>query len=256
MWRNVRIAILLFVLATVAQGAWLARARTVEWNETLRVVVYPINADGSQASARYIANLRREAFEPIEGFFRREGERYRVRLRSPVEVRLAPAVASQPPAAPFGGGKPEVIFWSLRLRYWAYWNDTHQGARPHVRLFVAYHDPALRPRLPHSTGLREGMIGVVNAFAREDMDGSNSVVIAHELLHTFGATDKYDFAGNRPLFPDGFADPNAQPLYPQTQAEIMAGRVPISETRADVPAGMDEVAIGAKTAREINWVKL
>ena len=96
---------------------------------------------------------------------------------------------------------------------------------------------------------------VVNAFAREDMAGANNVVIAHELLHTFGATDKYDLAGNRPLLPDGFADPNARPLYPQAQAEIMAGRIPLSETRADVPAGMDEVAIGLKTAREINWVK-
>ncbi len=95
----------------------------------------------------------------------------------------------------------------------------------------------------------------MNAFARSDMDGSNNVVIAHELLHTLGATDKYDFANNRPLFPDGYADPRAEPLHPQTRAEIMAGRIPISETRAEVPAGMDEVAIGLKTAREINWVK-
>src|SRR6185436_12702813 len=109
--------------------------------------------------------------------------------------------------------------------------------------------PAAHPRLPHSTGLRQGLIGVVNAFARTDMDGSNNVVIAHELLHTFGASDKYDLGGNRPQFPDGFAEPNAQPLYPQQHAEIMAGRVPVSETRFEIPAGMDEVAIGLKTAR-------
>ena len=110
-------------------------------------------------------------------------------------------------------------------------------------------------RLLHSTGLQKGLIGVVNAFARSDMDGSNNVVITHELLHTFGATDKYDFAGNRPLFPDGFADPDAQPLYPQARAEIMAGRIPVSETQAETPAGMDEVVIGVRTAREINWIK-
>ena len=255
MWRWLRIAVLLFILATVAQGAWLARSRTTEWTSTLRVVIYPVNADGSQVSAAYIGQLRHATFEPIAAFLRSEGARYRLPLRDPVDVKVAPPVATQPPAPPFGGSRPEVIAWSLRLRYWAWWNDTWKGFRPHARLFVAYHDPAARPRLPHSTGLQQGLIGVVHAFARADMDGSNNVVITHELLHTFGATDKYDTAGNRPRFPDGYAEPNAQPLYPQQQAEIMAGRIPVSETHAEIPAGMDEIAIGLKTAREIHWVK-
>jgi hypothetical protein len=255
MWRAIRIAVLLFILATVAQAAWLARSRTAAWNDTLRVVIYPINADGSSASTRYIAELRNGAFEPIEAFFRQEAGRYGVQLRNPVEVSVAPAVLAQPPAAPFGSGRPEIILWSLRLRYWSYWNDTHQGAKPDVRIFVSYYDPAARPRLPHSTGLQKGLIGVVNAFARQDMDGSNNVVITHEVLHTFGASDKYDFANNRPLYPDGYADPHAVPLYPQVQAEIMAGRIPISETQGAIPAEMNEVAIGLKTAGEINWIK-
>ena len=255
MWRVIRIVILLFILATVAQGAWLARARTADWNGTLRVVIYPINGDGSETAARYIGEMRGAAFEPIETFFKEEAQKYGVQLRQPVEVKIAPPVSSQPPAAPFGGSKLEVILWSLRVRYWAYWNDTYKGLKPDVRVFVSYYDPARRPRLAHSTGLQKGLIGVVNAFASSDMDGSNNVVITHELLHTFGATDKYDFVNNRPTYPDGFADPHAQPLYPQTQAEIMAGRIPVSETRAEIPVGMDEVVIGARTAREINWVR-
>jgi len=255
MWRAIRIIVLLFILATVAQGAWLARTRTAEWDNTLRVVIYPINSDGGQTAARYIGELRDATFEPIEAFFRKEGRKYAVRLRQPIEVRIAPPVSSQPPPAPFGGSRPEVILWSLRVRYWAYWNDAYKGPKPDVRIFVSYYDPAARSRLPHSTGLQKGLIGVVNAFARADMEGSNNVVIAHELLHTLGAADKYDFAGNRPLFPDGYAEPRAEPLYPQTQAEIMAGRIPVSETKAETPAGMDEVVIGTRTAREINWVK-
>jgi hypothetical protein len=120
---------------------------------------------------------------------------------------------------------------------------------------VSYHDPALTQRLPHSTGLQKGLMGVVNAFAESGLEGSNNVVITHELLHTLGATDKYDLDGNLPLFPDGFADPDARPLYPQQRAEIMAGRIPISEARAEIAAGMKEVVIGAKTAREISWTK-
>jgi hypothetical protein len=99
------------------------------------------------------------------------------------------------------------------------------------------------------------LIGVVNAFARPDMDGSNNVIIAHELMHALGATDRYQPGTNRPLYPDGFADPDAVPLYPQSRAEIMAGRIPVSETAAEIPIGMREVMIGTKTAREINWIK-
>lgn len=255
MWRWIRIAALLFILATVAQTAWLARSRTAEWTTSLRVVIYPINADGSRTSTAYVGQLGNATFEPIEAFFKSEGARYRLPLRDPVDVKLAPPVLSQPPAPPFGGSRLEVIAWSLRLRYWAWWNDTWKGPRPDARVFVAYHDPAVRSRLPHSTGLQQGLIGVVHAFSRADMDGPNNAVITHELLHTFGATDKYDAADNRPWFPDGYAEPNAQPLYPQQQAEIMAGRIPVSETRTEIPAGMDEVAIGLKTAREINWLK-
>jgi len=80
-------------------------------------------------------------------------------------------------------------------------------------------------------------------------------VIAHELMHALGAGDRYEQGTNRPLYPEGFADPDAVPRYPQSRAEIMAGRIPISENHAETPSGMDEVAIGTLTAREINWIK-
>src|SRR5687767_8857029 len=112
MWRWLRIAVLLFILVTVAQGAWLARSRTAEWTSTLRVVVYPINADGSEVSAAYVGQLRNTTFEPIAAFFKSEAARYRLPLRDPVDVKLAPPVASQPPAPPFGCSRPEVIAWS------------------------------------------------------------------------------------------------------------------------------------------------
>jgi hypothetical protein len=148
-----------------------------------------------------------------------------------------------------------IMLWSLELRAWAWWNDTYKGPKPDVRLFVLYHDPATSPSLPHSTGLQKGMLGVVNAFAEPNLEGSNNVVISHELLHTLGATDKYDADGNLPRFPDGYAAPHAKPLLPQQRAEIMAGRIPISETVAETPASMKQVVIGAQTAREINWTR-
>jgi hypothetical protein len=255
MWKLIRIGLLLLVLAIVAQNAWLASSRTAEWKRSLHVVIYPIRADDAPASARYVSQLRKSAFEPLEDFFRTEAKRYDVALAEPVELFLAPAIASPPPPAPFGGNVFRIILWSLQLRYWAWWHDTYKGARPDVRLFILYHEPVAGSVLPHSTGLQKGMIGVVNAVAASDYEGSNNAVIGHELLHTLGATDKYDPNGGAPIFPGGYADPDANPRLPQRRAEIMAGRIPISATQAEMPASMRQVVIGGATAREINWTK-
>jgi hypothetical protein len=120
-------------------------------------------------------------------------------------------------------------------------------------MFVLYHDPAVSESVPHSLGLQKGLLGVVHAFATRDMDGENNIVIAHELLHTLGATDKYDPADDEPSYPDGYGDPEQRPLYPQESAEIMAGRRMTSQTSWEMPETLREVVVGATTAAEINW---
>jgi hypothetical protein len=109
--------------------------------------------------------------------------------------------------------------------------------------------------VPHSLGLQKGLLGVVYAFADRDMTGSNNIVIAHEFLHTVGATDKYDPGDDRPSFPDGYADPDQQPLFPQEHTEVMAGRRMLSGQEWEMPTGLGQVVIGPQTATEINWVK-
>jgi hypothetical protein len=255
MGKIIRVVLLLFVLLAVAQGAWISRARTTDWKEPLRVVIYPINGDRSTAADGYIQSLKRDGFEPLVVFMREQAGHYGLPLRSPVEIYLAPRVDSIPPEPPHQGSRLEIVLWSLQLRFWAWRHDGYSGPKAHVRVFAKYFAPLPNARLQHSVGLRQGLIGVVNAFASTDMEGGNLVVIAHELLHTFGATDKYDPVNNQPLFPDGYADPNAQPLLPQSRAEIMAGRIPLSATRAETPRGLDEAMLGVKTAREISWVK-
>jgi len=74
-------------------------------------------------------------------------------------------------------------------------------------------------------------------------------------MHTLGATDKYDPVSGRPIFPDGYAKPGQTPRYPQYFAELMAGRIANSATTATIPSSLDEVLIGALSAREINWVQ-
>ena len=79
------------------------------------------------------------------------------------------------------------------------------------------------------------------------------IIIAHELMHILGASDKYDSGTGQPIPPDGLANPSKSPLYPQQQAEIMGGRIATSSDRWRRPARLKSCVIGAKTAAEIGW---
>ncbi len=253
-WRMLRIMMLLYVLLFVAAGAWFARATTTDWDDTLYVGVYPIDGDDSPVSARYIEALDERTFGDVERFIEREAARFGIAIDSPLRIEVGEPVADHPPAPPASRNVLRVMAWSLSLRYWAWRMQGRQpGPRPNVSIYVVYHDPETSPVLAHSLGLEKGLIGVVNAFASRRLAGANNVVIAHELLHTLGATDKYDPLTNLPLFPVGYAEPDLRPLHPQRRAEIMGGRTPLSPTDAVTPASLDEVIVGPVTAVEIRW---
>ena len=253
MFRALRIVVLLLVLISVALGAWRAKTRSVEWKSTLPVTIYPINGDGSPVAASYLRTLSAADFKPVERFMRDEAVRHGRASSASIEIRLGEKIETPPPVPPRNGNAVEIMAWSLKMRWWAYRNANPEGPGPQVKIFVLYFDPAQSVRLGHSTGLQQGLIGRVNAFAARDMARQNNVVITHEFLHTLGATDKYDTATNQPLFPDGYADPVLNPLLPQRFAEIMAGRTPLSKSEAETPASLDDALIGSKTAQEINW---
>jgi hypothetical protein len=255
-WRNIRILALLLLLGAVALGEWLARVHTQSWRETLWVGVYPLNADGSHAAQAYIEALRREDFVAIESFFAREAHRYGVTVDEPVHVELYPQGSGLPPELAPGAGPLGIAWWSLKLRWFAAHASAVPGRVPsRIRLFVLYHDPAALARAPDSHGMQKGLVGVVHGFAAGAMTGSNAIVIAHELLHTVGATDKYDLASGEPLYPIGYGDPGQQPLYPQADAEIMAVRRALSPRESEMPRSLASEAVGAATALEIHWTR-
>lgn len=255
-FRTFRIVVLLLVLLAVAGDGWLTRLRSTDWNEPLWVSVYPINGDGSAATDRYIATLSDRSFEAVDAFLAREAARYGLAVHEPVQVRLAPEVHGHPPVPPANGQRLTIMAWSLKMRYWAWRTVREYGGPPsNIRMFVQYFDPERTDRVAHSLGLQKGLVGVVNAFASHQLAGQNNVVIAHELLHTVGASDKYDPANSQPLYPQGVADRERVPLYPQTHAEIMGGRIPLSMRESALPMTLNKVIIGPETAREINWVR-
>lgn len=253
-FKKLRILILLFILLVVAVSTWLTKMRTTSWEKPLVVAVYPINGDGSERSAAYIENLSRDTFKDIETFFRDEAEQFRLVLKQPVEIVLGPVLSERPPAPPKDRNVLGVMWWSLKIRLWARQVASDVGPPAHIQMFVLYNDPKLNPRVAHSLGLQKGLLGVVHAFAGERNTGGNNVVIAHELLHTVGASDKYDLQTTQPIFPIGYAEPDKQPVFPQEFAEIMAGRIPLSQTTAQQARDLHGVVIGEYTAAEIRWI--
>jgi hypothetical protein len=151
----------------------------------------------------------------------------------------------------------DALDWSLRMR-WLTTKLNWQSDRPAPDIvhYLVYHDGDRTPTIDRSGALRKGLIAVTNVFADHASRPTNQVVIAHELLHTLGATDKYDPATNYPLYPVGFADFEARPLLPQRRAEIMAGRIAISQHEARIPASLADVVVGPVTAGEIRWTAL
>ncbi len=255
MFKKIRIAILLFILFLVAANAFLTQKRTTDWDQPLAVVIYPINGDGSSFSAEYISRLTADDFKPIARFIQNEGVRYNLALIDPVILDLAPEIAALPPAAPFGANIFAIMWWSLNLRYWAWKNDTYEGPLTNIQVFVLYYDPGEYKQLDHSFGLKEGHICMVKAFASRHQAARNNVIITHEMLHTLGASDKYDRETLQPLYPEGYAAPDKKPLLPQQYAEIMGRAIPLSDSESKIPDSLEQTLIGPITARQINWVK-
>jgi len=251
--KSVRVLILLLILFFVVVYTSGQKRASTNWLEPLQVVVYPVNADGSPGVERYIDGLRMKDFRAIERFFSREAARYVIGLSDPVSVTLGSKTTSPPQPPQPGANVLSVMLWSLQFRYWA-WKNAPDDASNYrrARIYVLYHEPVPGRRLAHSYGISKGLLAYVNAFASADQQSQNNVVIAHELLHTVGATDKYG-ADGEPVWPDGFADPERR--YPQRRAEIMAGRIPLGPGKSKMPESLRACVTGALTASEIRWLR-
>ncbi len=254
MLKRLRIAALLYVLLFVAAAQFVTARTSTDWDAPLWVDIYPVAGDGHAATRTYIDALSSTEFEEAEAFLAREARRYGVSLEQPFKLRVVGEHEAPLPQLAATAGMFEVLWWSLRMRWLAARLRWHaDGPSGDIIVFAVFHEPAAGVALDRSTALDKGLIAVANLFADRDARATNQIVLAHELLHTLRATDKYSPASNAPSYPDGYAAPDAQPLLPQTKAELMAGRIPLDERHAEIPDDLRDVVIGPATAREIGW---
>jgi hypothetical protein len=255
MWKRLRIAFLLYVLAFIAIGQWLTARRSTSWESPLRINVYPVAGDHAVSTRDYVDNLSRTEFNDLERFFAAEAERYEVRLERPLRIAVMPPYRGELPTLAGSGSPLATLLWSLRMRWLAArleWSA--RGPSADIVAFTVFHAANEGVVLDRSTALRKGLIAVANLFAEGSARGANQMVLAHEVLHTLGARDKYAGPEHLPEYPQGYAEPDAVPRLPQKKAELMAGRIPLDAGHARIPDSLSQVAIGPVTAAEIGWM--
>ncbi len=254
-FKTIRITLLLLILAYIGADTFLNNHRATDWERSLRVVVYPINADDSEQAEKYINQLQSVHFDSINELLESQSNNYDRELFEPLRISLAPQLKSLPPKMPIDRSGLSVLWWSIKLRFWSWKEDNYSGPKAQIKAYALYFDPETHKSLKHSTGLKKAKLAINYLFANTDQTEQNNVVLLHEILHTLGASDKYDLSKGIPHYPEGFADSNQQPLYPQKKAEIMGGRIAISESEATIPDSLKSVVIGLQTAKEIGWIE-
>ena len=140
------------------------------------------------------------------------------------------------------------------MRWWAWMRDLDDNlVSADIQMFVLYHSLDGNKEVGMSVGMRKGRYGLVKAYALDSMNENNLIVFTHEMLHVLGASDKYVLSNGEPLFPEGYADPDRRPLFPQQTAEIMGGRIPINSYTSVMPDSLEQCKIGRQTAEEIGF---
>lgn len=252
MWKNIRVACLLLVLLVVAGNAY--RDQNQDWNRPISILIHPINADGQAATQHYIQQLQLDDFADVKHYLEKSSQQYRGQS-SYFMIQIGRELTQVPPKVSEQPSVLNAILWSLKFRFYAWQQHQSVDGSPSLTLYLNFYDPKQTKELKHSTALERGRIGSVNLFASQKQAQQNNVVLVHELLHGFGATDKYNLNTGEPIFPLGYAQADKQPLYPQTEAEIMGGRIPLSEHKSKMPNDINQTVISVLTAQEIGWIK-
>lgn len=256
-----RLRVTLLGSVLVAVCAWACfdvmdrRART-EWNApiTVGVVVMRLGDVSPEALVRLTERVR-----VLERRLSMELRRYRPEAQQPM-IRLVPygpvEVTEPPPDVP-GTTLWERLVHTVELFQYTSAVDRAAGV-PTLALDSRIYLLAEPPRsgFDYSVeGYSEagGRVGVARVSLDATTVDLGLFVVAHELFHTLGASDKYDEHG-RTRIPEGLAEPDRVPLFPQPGAEIMARNRVVDATREIAPDSLEELYVGRWTAREIGWL--
>lgn len=251
--RKLRILLLLIILAPLVWYFRIGHDPVPDWQQTLRIAVYPYNVDGNADVEAHLEHFGQDDLDRIGDYFAEQADRYHLPLSRPFELVLGQRIARSPTMPSQNQSWLGRLQWAISLRLWRIRFDD-QGLDPDIVAVARFNAVTEVPPSQHSIGIAELRLAIANLPAVTTHSGYGRVLLAHELLHTVGAQDLYHPATGLPLYPSGYAEPNRDPRHPQDQAELMAGRIPVQPGRAAQAMSLDQTRIGPRTAREIGWL--
>jgi len=253
---RIRVASLLSVLLIVALFAWRQfsrrRARN-DWERPLTVALVVLRRGPVEEEA--ISRLR-ERVPVLEQRLGHESSRFAVTLRHPFSFDFyGPVDVDTAPPSLASNAFTDVARHAYRQ--WRYLRQVDAAADLSARGYDSVVYLVVRPATEgvltvEGTAQQGGTIGMVEVALDESMVDFALIVAAHELFHTLGAADKYSALGQTRI-PEGLAEPEREPRFPQRYVEIMARNRPVDEHTETAPESLDELAVGPGTAREIGW---
>jgi hypothetical protein len=257
---RVRVAVLLTILGGVLLWAWRdlrSRRERNTWERPLSVAIVLVRCGPIDDAAVAAFRARVPA---LDMRLAEEYHRYRSRAEHPfVFSFVGPVDAAQGPPRAGGDGLIDAARETWALWRWTSRVDRAAGIDSSVydsRVYVAARPPASEERMMvegESEG--GGRLGTVEVELDAAMADFALFVTTHELLHTLGASDKYDSAG-RTLVPAGLGEPDRVPLLPQVFVEVMARNRPVAPGVERPPENLEQLAVGPATATEIGWIAI
>jgi hypothetical protein len=259
---QVRVAVLLAILLIVLLYAWQdisERRDRASFRRPLDVAVVLLQYGPRDAgTAAAIVQLQQRVNALQDTLF---SEQRRYRSEAEPLLRLSaygPVPVLREPPAP-----TSESFWDAAVHTYELWRYTRAvdaAVQLPSRAFDSRIYVLVEPVQSQARKLVEGFSeqGGRVGVARVQLDASTVdlglFVVAHELMHTLGATDKYTADGTTQI-PAGLGDPEQSPLYPQRRAEVMARNRVVSPGHELIPDALGELSVGSTTAREIGWTQ-
>lgn len=253
--RALRVSLLLAVLIAVivyAAHDVLSRRARNEWKRPLDVAFVVVTEPGVNAGATAELRLR---LPELSQRLAAELHRYRPGAPAPFAfVAYGPISLGRPVPTLSGEGLIAAARYAWDLHGFTRDLDERAGVPSRgfdMRVYLVV-SPPTKQALVEGASEHGGRIAIARAELDHETVDVALIVAAHELFHTVGAEEHYGPDG-RVLVPDGLAEPELRPLFPQRHVEIMARNRPVSAEKELRPKTLEELAVGPSTAREIGW---
>ncbi len=256
----VRVTVLSAILLGVLAYAWLdherRHSRTL-WQEPLTVGMVVLDFGKGGVDEAVLASLAARA-SALGERLSREFARYRDADQPMIRVLpYGPVHVKRRPPEPQGEGLWAALRYSYELwRYTSQVDDAadvpSRGLDSRIYVVAEPVDDAERKQV-EGYSQDGGRIGIARVQLDDSTIDLGLFVVAHELMHTLGASDRYDEFG-RTLIPEGLGNPEQRPLYPQQTADVMARNRVLEPGTEIPPETLEELSVAPQTAAEIGWL--